>query len=89
MSVLLKISTGIVILTFLLLTVEAKREKEVLVKVLAFDLIGTSGVSLFLILYTSYRDTFFHNIAQLFAIVGFVTAFVFAVFLSNESREIK
>ncbi|MFG1492721.1 monovalent cation/H+ antiporter complex subunit F [Halobacteriovorax sp. GFR7] len=89
MSVLLMISTGIVILTFLLLTIEAKREQEVLVKVLAFDLIGISGVSLFLILYTSNRDTFFHNIAQLFAIVGFVTAFVFAVFLSDKSKENK
>ncbi|WP_412471798.1 monovalent cation/H+ antiporter complex subunit F [Halobacteriovorax sp. RT-1-4] len=87
MSILLMISICLVVLTFFLLILEAKREKEVLVKVLAFDLIGISGVSLFLILYTLYGDLFFYNIALLFAVVGFVTAFVFAVYLSDMSKE--
>ncbi|AYF43835.1 MULTISPECIES: monovalent cation/H+ antiporter complex subunit F [unclassified Halobacteriovorax] len=89
MSILMMISTGIIILTCLLLVFEAVKERDVLVKVLAFDLIGVTGVSLFLMLYTNNRNPFFLNIAQLIAIVGFVTALVFAFYLSEMSKEDK
>ncbi|MEH0862369.1 MrpF/PhaF family protein [Halobacteriovorax sp. DPLXC-1] len=89
MSILMMISTGIIILTCLLLVFEAVKERDVLVKVLAFDLIGVTGVSLFLMLYTTNRNPFFLNIAQLIAIVGFVTALVFAFYLSEMSKEDK
>lgn len=87
MSVILIIATALVILTFILLLFEAVKENDVLVKVLAFDLVGVTGVSLFLILYTSNENTFFLIIAQLIAIVGFVTALIFAIFLSQMDKE--
>lgn len=87
MSVILMIATALVILTFILLLFEAVKENDVLVKVLAFDLVGVTGVSLFLILYISNENTFFLNIAQLIAIVGFVTALIFAIFLSQMDKE--
>lgn len=87
MSTILMIATALVILTFIILLIEAVKENDVLVKVLAFDLVGVTGVSLFLILYISNENTFFLNIAQLIAIVGFVTALIFAIFLSQMDKD--
>ena len=87
MSGLLWISLIVIVLTLIILIWLTFQGEDILSRVLTFDLIAISSIGALIILYFAYEEKFFMDIAILLALVGFVTALVFATFLPKSKED--
>jgi multisubunit Na+/H+ antiporter MnhF subunit len=89
MSILMTLSFIILISSLVFLVCLTFSADHILKRVLTLDLIAIDSIGLFLILYFTNLESFYLEIAKLIALVGFVTALVFASFLPESQKDIK
>jgi len=81
MSLLITISIFILVLTLVMLIYLTFTGKTVLDRVLTLDLIAITAIGCFLMFYLLSKIRFYLDIGLLMALVGFVVALVFALFI--------
>jgi multisubunit Na+/H+ antiporter MnhF subunit len=84
MSVILLGSIIILLVSIILLIFITFKGKTILDRVLGLDLLAIACIAIFLIVYFKTQVRFYMDIALLLALVGFVTALVFAVFIPSK-----
>jgi len=88
MSIIIQASILIICLTFIILVIQCLRSKSVLDQVLAMELMGVSGIALFLILFIGQETILFLDLAQLLTFVSFIIALVFSTFLPKKEKSL-
>jgi multisubunit Na+/H+ antiporter MnhF subunit len=86
MSLILILSFVFLGLSFLVLAWKTFRGVHILDRVLALDLLGITGIALFIVLFCHDGNSLFLDLATLLTFVSFVTALVFSVFLPEKQN---
>ena len=87
MTFLLWISLAFICLSLCILIYLTIRGQNILERVLTFDLIAIVAIAALMIFYFAYDEKFFMDIAILLALVGFVTALVFSIFIPKDREK--